>query len=113
MRGHAPTLGSALEARPVLQPSPHAAARGLLPQPAQRSSRFVTGRSVTEPPSIRGSLERVTADEVSGRVLRAGGSEPVDLEVRVNGEPRAVGRAEDVLRGRRLAYTRLVALAPG
>lgn len=68
---------------------------------------------MTESPTVHGSLERVTTHEVSGRVLRAGKSQPVELEVRVNGEPLAVGRAEDVRDDGQLGYRVSVALAPG
>jgi hypothetical protein len=68
---------------------------------------------VTERKTIRGSLESITADEVCGRVHRTGSSEPVEIEVRVNGEPRAFGRAEEVLRDGGLGYRVAVALAAG
>jgi Glycosyl transferase family 2 len=62
---------------------------------------------------MRGSIERVTTDEVCGLVIQHGSIEPVEIEVRVNGQPRARGRAEEVLRAGRLGYRVRVALTPG
>src|SRR4051812_9319637 len=97
MRGDAQILGSALEARPVLQPPPHTDTRGLLSQFGQRS-HLGTRCSVSASTSIRGAIKRVTTDGVSGLVIRDGSNEPIEIEVRANGEPRALGRAEEVLR---------------
>jgi Glycosyl transferase family 2 len=68
---------------------------------------------VTKPPSLRGAIERLTTDEVSGLVIRESGSEPVDIEVRVSGQPRARGRAEEGPRAGRLSYRLQVELTPG
>jgi hypothetical protein len=68
---------------------------------------------VSAPTSIRGTIERVTTEEVCGLVIRDDSNEPVEIEVRANGQPRALGRAEEVLRGGRLRYRVPVALAPG
>src|ERR1041384_3859616 len=95
MRGHAAVLGSAPEARPVLQPSPHADTRGLLAQPARLPLRSVEGGSVTTPATPLVAVERVTMDEVIGLVI--GSNQSVEVEVRVNGEARALGRAEEVI----------------
>ena len=65
------------------------------------------------PRRIHGAIERVTTDEVSGLVIGDGSNEPVEIEVRANGQPRALGRAEEVLRAGRLGYRVKVALAPG
>ncbi len=62
---------------------------------------------------MRGAIERVTTDEVSGLVIRDGSSEPVEIEVRANGQPRARGHAEELVRAGRLRYRVRVALAPG
>ncbi|HEX2869671.1 MAG TPA: glycosyltransferase family 2 protein [Polyangiaceae bacterium] len=62
---------------------------------------------------MSGSLESVTAREVSGRVHRAGSSEPVEVEVRVNGQPHAFGRADEVLGDGHLGYRVAVTLAAG
>jgi hypothetical protein len=62
---------------------------------------------------MSGSLKSVTADEVSGHVHRAGSSEPVEVEVRVNGQPHALGRADEVLGDRHLGYRVAVTLAAG
>lgn len=67
----------------------------------------------TASPSNRGSLDSLTADEVSGTVLRAGSGVPVELEVRVNGKPRSFGRAVNVLPDGRLGYRISVAVAVG
>lgn len=68
---------------------------------------------MSAPSSLRGSIERVTTDEVAGLVIQEGSSEPVEIEVRANGQRRALGRAENVLRAGRLGYRVPVALAPG
>ncbi|HKY39101.1 MAG TPA: glycosyltransferase family 2 protein [Polyangiaceae bacterium] len=65
------------------------------------------------PTSIRCAIKRVTTDEVNGVVVRDGSSEPVEIEVRANGQPCALGRAEQVLQAGRLAYRVRVALTPG
>lgn len=68
---------------------------------------------MSAPSGLRGTIERVTTDEVTGVVIQAGSNEPVEIEVRANGQPRATGRADEVLRVGRLAYRVPVALAPG
>ena len=68
---------------------------------------------MSAPTRLRGAIERLTTDEVCGRVIRDGSSEPVEIEVRANGQPRALGRAEEVLGAGRLGYRVRVALAPG
>lgn len=60
---------------------------------------------------VRGVIERVTTNKVSGLVI--GPNEPVEVEVRVNGEPRALGRTEEVVGAGRLRYRVLVALDAG
>jgi len=68
---------------------------------------------VSAPASVRGAIKRVTTDEVRGVAIRGGSNEPIELEVRVNGQTRALGRAEKVLSPGRLGYRVRVALAPG
>jgi hypothetical protein len=68
---------------------------------------------VSVPSRMRGGIERLTTDEVCGLVIRDDSSEPVEIEVLANGQPRARGRAEEVLRAGRLGYRVRAALAPG
>jgi hypothetical protein len=68
---------------------------------------------VTRPPTLRGAIKLLTREEVRGIVLQKGSNEPVEIEVRVNGQPRALGRAEAGLHLGRLSYRVRVALAPG
>lgn len=68
---------------------------------------------MTQPSNPRGAIKRLTTEEVLGVVIRKAGREPVEIEVRVNGQRRALGRAQQVLRPGRLGYRVSVALAPG
>lgn len=68
---------------------------------------------MSAPTSLRGAIKRVTTDEVCGVVVRDGSNEPIEIEVRANGQPRALGRADELLGPGRLGYSVRVALAPG